>query len=130
MVAPIPAVLILVLAGLPVAWRSCQVVGLALLLSALVLLTLARWQLGNAFSIEPRATALVTHGLYARIRNPVYLFGTALIAGLLLYLNRPGFLALLLPVVVLQVVRARREAIVLEKAFGDAYVEYRSQTWF
>jgi protein-S-isoprenylcysteine O-methyltransferase Ste14 len=29
-----------------------------------------------------------------------------------------------------QVIRACREARVLETAFGDAYREYRSKTWF
>jgi protein-S-isoprenylcysteine O-methyltransferase Ste14 len=30
----------------------------------------------------------------------------------------------------LQIVRARREAHVLEAKFGEAYREYRRQTWF
>jgi protein-S-isoprenylcysteine O-methyltransferase Ste14 len=30
----------------------------------------------------------------------------------------------------LQVVRARREAAVLEAEFGDEYREYRKRTWF
>jgi protein-S-isoprenylcysteine O-methyltransferase Ste14 len=29
-----------------------------------------------------------------------------------------------------QTIRARREARVLEAAFGDAYREYRRKTWF
>jgi protein-S-isoprenylcysteine O-methyltransferase Ste14 len=33
-------------------------------------------------------------------------------------------------VFVMQIVRARREASVLETAFGDAYREYRRKTWF
>jgi protein-S-isoprenylcysteine O-methyltransferase Ste14 len=33
-------------------------------------------------------------------------------------------------VIVVQTLRARREARVLETAFGDAYREYRSKTWF
>jgi len=73
---------------------------------------------------------LVTHGLYARIRNPVYVFGSLLFAGLLLYLGKPWFLFCLLPVMALQVVRAGREAKVLEARFGDAYRAYRARTWF
>ena len=37
---------------------------------------LARWQLGDAFSVAPEARRLVTRGLYARIRHPIYVFGT------------------------------------------------------
>jgi protein-S-isoprenylcysteine O-methyltransferase Ste14 len=29
-----------------------------------------------------------------------------------------------------QIIRARREAAVLEAKFGDAYREYRKRTWF
>ncbi len=101
MIAPIPAVLVLVVARLPGVWLAHHAVGLALLLVGLALLTLARWQLGNAFSIAPRATTLVTHGLYARIRNPVYVFGLVTIAGLLVYLSAP--LWLLIPLTLAQV---------------------------
>ena len=130
MIAPIPAVVLLVIVGLPAAWRPIHVLGLAVLAVGLALLTLARWQLGSAFSIVPKATTLVTRGLYARIRNPVYVFGLVMAAGLLLYVDRPWFLLLFVPLAVMQVVRARREAKVLEERFGDAYREYRAGTWF
>jgi protein-S-isoprenylcysteine O-methyltransferase Ste14 len=32
--------------------------------------------------------------------------------------------------IVMQTIRARREARVLEAAFGDAYRDYRLKTWF
>jgi protein-S-isoprenylcysteine O-methyltransferase Ste14 len=57
-------------------------------------------------------------------------FGTAAIAGFVLVLHQTIGWLVLLAIVVLQVVRARREARVLEAAFGDAYREYRSKTWF
>jgi protein-S-isoprenylcysteine O-methyltransferase Ste14 len=129
-IAPVPAVIVLVFVGLPETWRPIHVVGLALVVVGLALLTLARLQLGSAFSITPQATTLVTRGLYARIRNPVYVFGFVLIGGLMLYANRPQLLLLLGPIAVLQTVRARREAKVLEERFGDAYRAYRVGTWF
>jgi protein-S-isoprenylcysteine O-methyltransferase Ste14 len=107
-----------------------HIVGLLLLVPGLLLLTLARIQLGNAFSVAPQASSLVTHGLYSKIRNPIYVFATFTLAGLVLYLNRPAFLLLLLPVLLLQALRARRESQVLEQRFGDAYREYRAHTWF
>jgi protein-S-isoprenylcysteine O-methyltransferase Ste14 len=36
----------------------------------------------------------------------------------------------LLAIVVIQTVRARKEARVLESKFGDDYRSYRSRTWF
>jgi protein-S-isoprenylcysteine O-methyltransferase Ste14 len=32
--------------------------------------------------------------------------------------------------IVIQIIRAHREARVLEAAFGDTYRDYRSKTWF
>lgn len=52
------------------------------------------------------------------------------LAGLILFLNHPWFLLLLIPLLFLQVFRARREARVLEDRFGDAYRQYRARTWF
>lgn len=135
MIAPIPGVLVVLAAGIPGvlapgAWTPTRIVGLVSTLAGLSLITLARAQLGDAFSIEPRATTLVTHGLYARIRNPVYVFGLVLIAGIILYLGRPQFLWVLIPLAVMQAIRARREARVLEARFGDEYRAYRARTWF
>jgi len=36
----------------------------------------------------------------------------------------------LLALIPVQVLRARREAAVLEAKFGDAYRKYRKHTWF
>ena len=72
----------------------------------------------------------MTTGIYARIRNPIYVFGTVMVAGFVLIVHRPiGWLFVLL-MIVMQAIRARREAGVLEAAFGDAYREYRRSTWF
>ena len=135
MLLPIPGVLIILAAGIPGvmapgAWTPVRVAGAVLTVAGLSLLTLARWQLGDAFSIEPRATMLVTRGLYARIRNPVYVFGLVLFVGILLYLDQPRFFPVLVPLVILQVIRAKREAKVLEERFGSEYRAYRARTWF
>jgi protein-S-isoprenylcysteine O-methyltransferase Ste14 len=135
MIAPIPGVLAILLAWMPGgmaggAWTPTRLAGLSMTVAGLALITLARWQLGDAFSVEPRATTLVTRGLYARIRNPIYVSGLVLFAGLLLYVDRPLFLLALIPVGIMQAIRAKREARVLEERFGDAYRAYRARTWF
>jgi len=58
------------------------------------------------------------------------MFGVVMLAGLTLVLQRPALWIALVIVVVAQTIRARREAQVLEAAFGDAYREYRRKTWF
>jgi protein-S-isoprenylcysteine O-methyltransferase Ste14 len=104
--------------------------GLVLIILGLVFLTLARLQLGNSFSWDPQAKNLVTTGLYSRIRNPVYVFGGVTVFGLILYVQRPWWCVALAAVAVMQFIRARAEARVLEEKFGDDYRRWRAQTWF
>jgi len=105
-------------------------VGLGLSVVCALFWFVARRQLGVAFSVRPEANQLVTTGLYAKFRHPIYVFGT--MAFLLVLLGLQGWPALaiwaiLIPV---QVIRARREEAVLAEAFGAQYEEYRRSTWF
>jgi protein-S-isoprenylcysteine O-methyltransferase Ste14 len=111
-------------------WNATRYVGTVLVVVGLSFIGVARNQLGRSFSIKPEAHALVTTGLYSKIRNPIYVFGMVMITGLILILGRPEGWFVLAAAVVGQTVRARREARVLEAAFGDAYREYRRKTWF
>jgi protein-S-isoprenylcysteine O-methyltransferase Ste14 len=114
----------------PAPWNAQRVIGSALLLIGMLLVFTARLQLGRSFSLTAQARQLVTRGLYSRIRNPIYVFGSVAIAGLCLIVQRPMVWTLVVVVVAIQVVRARREARVLEAKFGDEYRAYRSRTWF
>jgi len=114
----------------PPVWTALPIAGLLLLSVGFVLWTIARFQLGASFSISPQARQLVTKGLYSKIRNPIYVFGSCFIAGAFLYLRRPELLLIFGIVIPLQIVRARKEAQVLEAHFGDAYRDYRAGTWF
>ncbi len=73
---------------------------------------------------------MVTTGLYSKIRNPIYVFGMVTLIGLTLVLQSRALWILLVIVAIGQTVRARKEARVLEAAFGEAYREYRRRTWF
>ena len=111
-------------------WPPLKIAGFVVMLVSGILLTIARLQLGNSFSITPQATALVTHGLYAKIRNPVYVFSAILLVGLAFFLKDLKFLWVLIVLLPIQVQRARKESEVLEAHFGDAYRQYKSSTWF
>lgn len=114
----------------PGLWDLQRYVGAALMLIGIGGIATARYQLGTSFAVKAEAHQLVTHGIYSKIRNPIYVFGTVMIAGFLLILHRPIYWLFLVFVVVIQIIRAHREAKVLEAAFGDAYREYRRKTWF
>ena len=111
-------------------WTPARIAGVVIGLPSLVLLILARIQLGGSFSVRPKAQNLVTHGLYSRIRNPIYVFGGPAIAGAFLYINQPVFLWIFVVLIPLQIYRAREESKVLEAKFGDEYRQYKSRTWF
>jgi protein-S-isoprenylcysteine O-methyltransferase Ste14 len=129
-VVPLVGIAILVYEFAHAPWTPMRITGLVLMLPAIALLTIARVQLGNSFSVSPQAKNLITHGMYSRIRNPIYVFGTFVFAGLFLFLERPLLLLILVPVLILQITRARAEARVLEEHFGDEYRRYRDATWF
>jgi protein-S-isoprenylcysteine O-methyltransferase Ste14 len=111
-------------------WNTMRYIGTILVVVGLSLHGVARFQLGKSFSVRPEAHELVTRGLYSKIRNPIYVFGAVMLAGLILVLQKPVLCIVLAAMVIVQAIRARREARVLETAFGDAYREYRSKTWF
>lgn len=120
----------LTLKRLPAVWTTMQTVGLCLMVVGFVLWTVARFQLGNSLTVSAQAKQLVTAGLYSRIRNPIYVFGSTLIAGLTLVLGRPLWLLIFAAIIPLQLWRARKESHVLEAKFGEEYRKYRAATWF
>jgi protein-S-isoprenylcysteine O-methyltransferase Ste14 len=114
----------------PGEWSNARWVGLCIAIPAAVLLFVARWQLGTSFSVTPQARALVTHGVYSKVRNPIYVFSGLTLLGVLIALNSRYAFLLLAVVIPVQVIRAHQETNVLEARFGDEYRQYRKGTWF
>ena len=111
-------------------WTAPHIAGVAIFIPSFVLFVLARIQLGRAFSIQAKASTLVTTGLYSRIRNPIYVFGSLMIAGIIIWANKPWLLLIFAVIIPMQIYRSRKEAKVLEGEFGAAYLEYKRKTWF
>ena len=111
-------------------WTAWRIVGIAIAAPAFLLFVAARVELGRAFSVQAKATTLVTTGLYSRIRNPIYFFGALLILGIIISTGRPWLLLIFAVLVPLQVVRSRKEERVLTEKFGAAYRQYKQKTWF
>src|SRR5260370_36674594 len=80
-------------------WTAWRIAGIAIAAPAFLLFVAARIKLGRAFSVQAKATTLVTTVVYSRIRNPIYFFGAMFILGIIIWIGRPGLL-LILPVVV------------------------------
>ncbi len=122
-------VLVFVLVTWSSPWNLQRYVGTVLAIVGISMVGLARYQLGASFSVSAKARQLVTSGIYSKIRNPIYVFGLVMLAGVALVLQEPAFWIVLAFAVILQTIRARQEAKVLEDAFGEQYREYRRKTW-
>ena len=114
----------------PNPWTWMQTLGVCLMVPGFLLWLLAHVQLGSSFTAKAEARTLVTHGLYSKIRNPIYLFGAMAIAGTFLLLGRPYLLLIFVVLVPLQLFRMAKETKVLEAKFGEEYRDYRRGTWF
>jgi len=111
-------------------WTASRIAGAFLTVFGYVLVITARVQLGTSFSVRPEARELVTHGLYSRIRNPMYVFLDVLLFGLVLVLRIYWLFLILAGLAISQGLQARREAKLLQEKFGQVYLDYRNQTWF
>lgn len=112
-----------------------QGIGLSILFIALVWIIVAQHQMANAWRIgidEAHPTDLVTTGVFARSRNPIFLGMMLTLAGLFLILpNALTFAVLMTSFVVIQV-QVRLEEAFLRASHGDIYAAYCAQTrrWF
>jgi protein-S-isoprenylcysteine O-methyltransferase Ste14 len=105
-------------------------VGVALAAISFAFVVLARLQLGKSFAVTPKASDLVTHGLYSRLRHPMYIFADLTVCGIALAVHRWYVLLLLVILLPLQTRNARTEGKMLQEKFGERYETYRRATWF
>jgi protein-S-isoprenylcysteine O-methyltransferase Ste14 len=117
-----------VLRGQP--WTALRIAGAVIAVAGFALAITARVQLGQSFAFTPQAKGLVTHGLYSRIRNPMYVCVDVALFGLILAINLPWLLGVVLLMAMAQARQAGREAKTLREKFGQAYLDYRKTTWF
>ncbi len=115
--------------GLEAPWRFG--IGGGLILVSLLIMALGVTQFRKAGTNVPPTrptTALVTHGIYALSRNPLYISLSLLMAGIAVAADRGWILILLAPVlVVMRYGVIAREERYLERKFGDAYRAYKTR---
>jgi protein-S-isoprenylcysteine O-methyltransferase Ste14 len=123
----LPAYLLTVL----LSWPERIVIGVVLIAAGAALAIPAMRGFRSAGThVEPwkPSTALVTGGIFGRLRNPMYVGLTLLLTGLSILLASDWMLVmtiLFVPVIHFGVVR--REERYLEAKFGDAYRQYKAR---
>jgi protein-S-isoprenylcysteine O-methyltransferase Ste14 len=113
--------------GVVVASGGAKLLGILVMLAGLVVYGLALHALGSAWRLgidRERSGELVTHGIFARSRNPVYLGLTLLAAGVFLALGRPVLLLLAGVFWIYFRHLVAREEEFLREHYGDAYRDY------
>ena len=96
-----------------------------------LLLTLQCWRrMGQDWrmDISDRNTSLITDGMFARVRHPIYAFSIALMIATAVVLPTLPMLLLALLHVGLMNVKARNEEAHLARMHGDVYVRYVERT--
>ena len=120
-------------AGLPLGFERplSQLLGWVAILSGAMLILLAQLALHRAgTSIEPwkPTTTIVTRGIYAWSRNPIYVAMALVSAGIGLVLNNAWMALSSLPALfIVYWIAVRKEERYLEEKFGTGYSEYRQK---
>ena len=79
--------------------------------------------------MKPHASSLVTWGVYAISRNPMYLGGLIMLAGWAIFLlNGPAFLFLPMYVLYIDRFQIAPEERALTSLFGETYMAYQART--
>ncbi|MHB8654121.1 MAG: methyltransferase family protein [Terriglobia bacterium] len=106
------------------------IIGIGMAIFGFALWVMARIQLGESFSVTAQAKALVTTGLYSKIRHPIYFFAGIAFLGLFIAWGKLIPLVVFLAVYPIQIFRIKKEEAVLEQEFGEEYRRYQESTWF
>jgi protein-S-isoprenylcysteine O-methyltransferase Ste14 len=108
-----------------------HVIGVVLMICGYVGWITARLSLGNLFAIRPQALGLVKTGIYSKIRNPIYVFGTIYFLGLGVYVSLSWWILVtaISLVVYAQIFRSAAEAKVLREHYQEEYEQYEKDVW-
>lgn len=123
----LPAYLLTVL----LSWGTRVILGLELMAAGLALVIVARRTfLAAGTRVEPwqPSTAVVATGVFAWLRNPMYVGGTAALLGLAILLASDWMVVTtVVMALVLHFGVVKREERYLEAKFGDAYRQYKAR---
>ncbi len=106
-------------------------IGAVIMFVGYVIWFISRFNLGNKLFVMPvKPKKLIIKGLYKKIRHPLYFAQFIVLVGFLVYVGLWYLWFVLIPYIILQRTRIKKEEEILEKAFGKEYLDYKKQTWF
>lgn len=108
-----------------------QAAGLMLMFLALIWISVAQFQMGNSWRIgidEKNATTLVTTGVFAISRNPIFLGMLTTLTGLFLVIPNAATLAVYAVAFAIVQIQVRLEEEFLQKIHSETYHDYCQKT--
>ncbi len=112
----------------PYAWLRWAFAAIAVICLALTIDCWRKMGRNWRMDISDSNTALVTEGLFARIRHPIYAFSIAMMIATAVVLPTAAMIAIAIVHIVLMNVKARNEEAHLARMHGDAYARYVERT--
>ena len=112
----------------PYAWLRWAFAAIAVICLALTIDCWRKMGRNWRMDISDSNTALVTEGLFARIRHPIYAFSIAMMIATAVVLPTAAMIAIAIVHIVLMNVKARREETHLARMHGEAYARYVERT--
>jgi protein-S-isoprenylcysteine O-methyltransferase Ste14 len=112
--------------------RLVKIIGLAVNIIGLIIWWSAKLTIGenwNAGYGKPQIKKLVTHGVYSRIRHPLYWGINLTLIGLCLLYPNILFLIISSLIIIYFFYRMRAEDKYLLEKLGMEYRNYKNQTW-
>lgn len=109
-----------------------KIIGLTINMLGLIMwwtgkLTLAQnWNVGFG---KPKLSQLVTHGIYSKVRHPMYWGINLTLVGLALIYPKIWFIVISLIVIFYFIFRMKRENKYLMETLGEEYQNYKNKTW-
>jgi protein-S-isoprenylcysteine O-methyltransferase Ste14 len=100
------------------------------LLTAMIVMLIAQWQMGNAWRIgidQQHRTHLVVHGLFRYSRNPIFAAMRLAIVGILGLQASAWMLAIAIAAELLVQIQVRLEEAHLQALHGNGYTQYCQQ---
>ncbi|MFA6136365.1 MAG: isoprenylcysteine carboxylmethyltransferase family protein [Candidatus Paceibacterota bacterium] len=114
-------------------WNLWEIVGAIINIIGLAVWWLAKLTLSKNWGMgfgKPQIKQLVTHGIYSKIRHPMYCGINLTLIGLILLYPKIWFIIISLLVIIYFLYRMRAENKYLSEKLGDEYRNYVKKTWF
>jgi protein-S-isoprenylcysteine O-methyltransferase Ste14 len=94
-------------------------------LVSFILWFIARLQLGTSISFFASVNGpLITTGIYALFRNPIYIFSALTIIFYIFLIQQYELFVFIVLLVPVQIYRSKKEEVLLKQVFGDDYETY------